>query len=64
MLGILKYFHHIDKKSSSDETQANLPDQSGPLSKVIPSSMIAMANEKVSAIEGCQEWQAESCICI
>ena len=52
MSGILKYFHCIVKKSSSDETQANLPDPSGPLSKAIPSSTFAMANEKVSAIEG------------
>ena len=52
MLGILKYFHRIVKKSSSDEAQANLPDPSGPLSIVIPSSTNAMANEKVSAIEG------------
>ena len=52
MLGILKYFHRIAKKSTSHETQANLPDLSGPLSKVIPSSTIAMENEKVSAIEG------------
>ena len=52
MLGILKYFHCIVKKSSSDETQANLLHPSGPLSQVIPSSTIAMANEKVSAIKG------------
>ena len=51
MSGILKYFHRIVKKSSSDETKVNLPDPSGPLSKVIPSSTIAIANEKVSAIE-------------
>lgn len=48
MSGILKYFH-IVKKSSSSET--NLPDPNGPLSRVIPSSTIAAANEKVCAIE-------------
>ena len=40
---ILKYFHPIvDKKQ--------LPDPSGPLSKVVPSSSIASCNAKVSEV--------------
>ena len=59
MSGILKYFQI--KKSSSGETSLpdsnnlldsnDLPDPNGPLSKVIPSSTIAVANEKVSTID-------------
>ena len=48
MLGILRYFHLVKEPSSSEA--AGLPDQNGPLSKVIPSSTIAAANEKVCAI--------------
>ena len=48
MLGILKYFHVVKKPSSSE---TNLPDLNGPLSRVIPSSTIAAANEKVCAID-------------
>ena len=48
MSGILKYFHIVRKPSSSE---TNLPDPNGPLSKVIPSSTIAAANEKVCAID-------------
>ena len=43
-----KYFHIIKKPSSSEN---NLPDSNGPLSRVIPSSTIAAANEKVCAID-------------
>ena len=55
MSGILKYFQI--KKSSSGETSLpdlnnlldlnDLPDPNGPLSKVIPSSTIAVANKKL-----------------
>ena len=48
MSGILRYYH-IVKKPSSGETY--LPDPNGPLSKVIPPSTIAAANEKVCAID-------------
>jgi len=47
MSGILKYFHVVEKPTSSE---TNLPDLNGPLSKVIPLSTIAAANEKVCAI--------------
>ena len=48
MSGILKYFH-IKKQSSTTkaESETKLPDPSGPLSKVVPSSTITKANEKV-----------------
>ena len=48
MSGILRYFHLVKDPSSSKA--AGLPDPNGPLSKVIPSSTIAAANEKVCAI--------------
>ena len=48
MLGILRYFHLVKEPSSSEV--AGLPDPNGSLSKVIPSSTIAAANEKVCAI--------------
>ena len=45
--GILKYLHPIlDKKDSPENME--LPDPSGPLSKVIPSSSIACCNAKVT----------------
>ena len=51
MSGILKYFHVVKKESSSTPNgETNLPDPSGPLSKVIPSSTIAKVNEKVSSV--------------
>ena len=51
MSGILKYFHVVKKESSSTPNgETNLPDPSGPLSKVIPSSVIAKVNEKVSSV--------------
>ena len=51
MSGILKYFH-VKKQSSTTtaESETNLPDPSGPLSKVIPSSTITKVNEKVSSV--------------
>ena len=59
MSGILKYFQM--KKFSSGETSLlylnnlldsnSLRDPNGPLSKLIPSSMIAVVNEKVSTID-------------
>ena len=49
MSGILRYFHPVKEPSSSEA--AGLPDPNGPLSKVIPSSTIASANEKVCAID-------------
>ena len=50
MSGILKYFHNIIVKKPSSLGETDLPDPNGPLSKVIPSSTIVAANEKVSAI--------------
>ena len=44
----MEYFH-IVKKPSSRKT--NLPGLNGPLSRVIPSSTIAVVNEKVNAID-------------
>jgi len=45
MSGILKYFH-VKKQFSTmrAKNETNLPDPSGPLSKVIPSSTIAKVN--------------------
>ena len=48
MSGILRYFHLVKEPSSSEA--AGLPDPNGPLSKVIPSSTIAAANENICAI--------------
>ena len=47
--GILKYFHPIlDKKDSPKDKE--LPDPSGPLSKVMPLSSIACCNAKVTKV--------------
>ena len=47
--GILKYFRPIlDKKDPPEDKE--LPDPSGPLSKVIPSSSIASCNAKVTKV--------------
>ena len=43
--GILKYFHPLEKDSPQDK---QLPDPSGPLSKVVPPSAIASCNAEVS----------------
>ena len=43
-----KYLCIVKKPSSSEN---NLPDLNGPLSRVIPPSTIATANEKVCAID-------------
>ena len=43
--GILKYFRPLQKDSPQDK---RLPDPSGPLSKVVPSSAIASCNAEVS----------------
>ena len=53
--GILKYFHPIlDKKDSPEDKE--LPDLSGPLSKVIPSSSIARCNAKATKMLKQEKW--------
>ena len=47
MSGILKYFHIVNLPWS----ETNMPDPNGPLSRVIPLSMIAAVNKKVCAID-------------
>ena len=48
--GILKYFRPIlDKKDPPEDKE--LPDPSGPLSKVIPSSSIASCNAEVTKVQ-------------
>ena len=51
MSEILKYFH-VKKQSltMTAKSETNLPDLSGPLSKIIPSSTIAKVNKKVSSV--------------
>ena len=55
--GILKYFS-LKKDQSEDK---KLPDPSGPLSKVMPSSSIASCNAEVTKVLKLQAKPAISC---
>ena len=59
--GILKYFHPITSKKDTPEDKdppegKELPNSSGPLSKVIPSSSIASCNAEVTKVLKQAKW--------